>query len=252
MLFPKRTTGILGLCALLLALPAPTEAAAGAQMLSLFIRVHVIQQALLAFWGISAAAIFYYALRMILQAHKENAYTDMTNASIYALVGFAIISCAAAFAAAFTSDPAPGILGASIQSAIDFIITMSSGVFVLMIVISAMRMSMSGGDEGEFEKWRKVLVGSAAGVVIMFIANAIVLGVSGASAPVIVAELVGVAKFLLTIAGFACAIALIVAGIFLVISIDEGLKDRAKRAVISTLIALAIVLVSYVVIATFV
>ena len=60
------------------------------------------------------------------------------------------------------------------------------------------------------------------------------------------------ALWMLTLIGFICVAALIAAGIMLIVSIDESLKDRAKRIVIGTLISLLIVVASYTLIIIFI
>ncbi len=243
-----------------IAVPIVT-ATPGATLLRIYLYNHIVIQALAAFWGVSFAFIAYYAVKMILDAHKDEAYTDMSNAIIYALVGFAVIGCALAFATILTtgglsvsttSQIQPALAENSIDSVRQFIITLASGVFVLLVVISALRMVSTRGEQGDFDKWRKVLVGSCIGVMIMFIADFIVQAVDGRNALLIVEELRGIALFVLTFAGFLCVLAIIVAGIFLIISIDEGLRDRAKKTIIGTLIALVIVICCYAIILTFV
>ena len=236
--------------ALLLAIPTTGEAAAGAQALAMAIKVRVIDQALIAFWGIAAAAVFYYGARMIISAQNEQSYQDFANSLIYALVGFAIISCAMAFTTAFTTANA-SVLGVSIESVSAFLIRLALGVFILMIVVSALRMATSGGEQGEFDKWRKVLIGACLGAGILVLARVMVIAIADRSASAIGGELAGILLFLLTIAGFVCAIAIVAAGIMLIISIDESLKDRAKKTIISTLIALAFVMASYAIISYF-
>lgn len=261
MRFSLRTIARLGTLGSLGVLPELCHASTGAQALAQFISIHIIDQALIAFWGIATVAIFYSAYKLIVEAHKDEALTNINNTIIFALVGFGIIASSLLIAQSLTttglsSGPVSGVQPIFVVSALDvirqYIITLSYSIFVLIIVISAMRMMLSRGDQGEFDKWRKVIVGACIGVVIMFIANSIVIGVSAPSSFAIVTELVGLAKFMLTLVGFGCGLALVIAGIMLIVSVDEGLQDRAKKTIIGTLIALAIVLSCYAIIATFI
>lgn len=248
--------------ATLLAVPGTCFAAAGAQGLAAFIEVHLINQTLVAFWGVSAAAMFYYAVRMILESQSDQAYTDISDSFIYVFVGFSVIATASAFAAAlFTpglsidpyTDVNPLIAQDGLYSVANFIITMSAGIFVLIVVAAGLRMVATQGDQGEFDKWKKLLVSNVIGVMIMFLAEAIVTGIRQNVTPdLLVHEMAGLAIFLLTLLGFLSVLALIVAGVLLIVSVEESLKDRAKRTVIGTLISLAIVLASYTLIRTFV
>lgn len=243
-----------------LSVPSTCFAAAGAQALAGFVQLHIINQALIAFWGIAAAAMFYYGARMMLESSNEQAYSNLSNSFIYVVAGFSVIACAGAFASALYSptlsgDPTADInvagISLSVLSVANFIITMSAGIFVLIVVLAGLRMVATQGEQGEFDKWKKILVSNCIGVMIMLIAFFIVQAVADRDSAVIVNELVGISLFLLTLIGFVCVVALIVAGILLIVSIEEALKDRAKRIIIGSLIVLAIVLASYTLIITF-
>lgn len=231
--------------------------AAGAAALATLLRIHIINQALLAFWGIAAAAIFYYAVRLVTEAHKDSALTDISNSFINLLVGFAIIAIAGAFAQAFTTPGAVIIVDpliGGLNSVSEFIIKMSLGIFIMLVVIAGVQMILTQGDQAAFDKWRKILVMNAIGVVIMIVSyNALIIQAVTLNRPdIIVEELKGLALFLLTLIGFGAVIAMIIAGVMLIVSIDESLKERAKQIIYGTLIALAIVIASYAILVTFV
>lgn len=259
----QRFIGFAASVGFFLVVPETVSAAAGAQALAVFIREHIIDQALLAFWGISLLAIFYYGMRMLGDAHKDSALGDMSNSILYAMMGFAVIGSAVVFSDAFTTTGFSGTTqttvspsSASVFFQFDvirqFMINLSYFIFFLMVVVSAFKMVVTRGDQAEFDKWRKVIVGACIGAMIMFIANAIVASVASGSPMAIIIEMRGIGLFLLTIVGFACAAALIIAGIMLIVSIDEGLKDRAKKIIYGTLISLVLILCCYVIIVTFV
>ncbi len=241
-------------------LPMRCFAGPGATYLSNLVQFGLLPELMAAFWGLAALAVFYYAVRMVLEAHKEEAGKDMTNAFVFALAGFAIIACASAFATAFgvgglsvdaVTDVTPGILEAGIKSVADFIIKMSAGVFVLMVVITGLKMIATQGESGNFDKDRKVLVANCLGVVLMLTAYFIIHAVADINSGLLITEMKGLALWMLTIIGFVCVVALIIAGILLIVSIDESLKDRAKRIVIGTLISLLIVIACYTLIIVF-
>ena len=258
----KRSIGYGGTGILLLLLPQICSAAAGTTALVGFIQIHIINQALYAFGGIAAAAIFYYAARLIVDAHNEQSLTDVGNSFIYVLVGFIVIAISGGFANSFffTGSGAggslnirPDQLGLGLASATQFMITVSAGVFTLVVTVVGIRMITSQGDEAHFGKWVKILIGNCIGIVIMMIGSAIVTAVNNPRNPAAITnQLAGLAVFLLTIIGFTSVIALIIAGMLLIISIDESLRDRAKKMIIGTLIALVIVVASYTLLKTFV
>lgn len=242
------------------AVPPVCSAAAGADAFAAFIADHILQEALIAFWGISAMFLLYYAFRMIMKAQKEQTLSTARQSFVYAFFGFVTIALGVAFADAFFTNSFsgnvtgvnPSALVPGLASVSDFIITGSSGVFVLIVTFSGLRMVTSQGDQGEFDKWRKVLVANVIGVIIMLLASIMINAIAGVDAGAIGTELAGLMLFILTIFGFACAVALIIAGIMLIVSVDEGLKDRAKKIVFGTLISLALVLALVAIINAFV
>lgn len=246
--------------ALLLA-PTTCFAGAGAEYLAGVLLPLLLNEVMIAFWGVAAAFVCYYAVRMVLEAHKDEAGKDLANSFIYVLTGFAIIACAGAFASAFgvgilspdtQTDVYPFGLNLGILSVADFIIKMSAGIFILIIVTVGLRMISTQGEEGNFDKWRKVLIANCLGVVMMLTAFFVVHAISDVNSGLLLDEMRGMALYLLTIIGFLCVVALIVAGILLIVSVDESLKDRAKRIVIGTLISLFILMVCYTLIIVFI
>ncbi|MDD5055332.1 MAG: hypothetical protein PHZ00_03620 [Candidatus Peribacteraceae bacterium] len=248
--FRKRNLLMASLSASLLAFPAPCLAGVGAQRLSTFIIGHVIKEGLIAFWGISLVALLYYGAQMVLNSSKDQAYSDTTNSFLNALIGFVIIAAASTFATSFAAYNPSG-LGPVIAKVSSTLVYASSGIFILMATLAGLQMVLTQGDEGEFTKWQKVLIGNIIGVMIIFLSSILVNAVMAQDEASIIVEMKGLALFLLTLLGFIGVIALIVAGVMLIISIDESLRDKAKQIVIGTLITLAFVLASYTLIITF-
>ncbi len=247
--------------AVLLLAPTTCFAGDGADYLANLLLPFLLNEVMIAFWGISAAAVFYYAVRMVMEAHKDEAGKDLTNSFIYALTGFAIIACAGAFAAAFgvgtlspdaVTDVNPMTLNVGILSVANFIIKTSAGVFVLIIVLSGLRMIASQGESANFDKARKLVVANCVGVVLMLTSYFIIHAVADVDSVLLINQMRGMALYLLTLIGFICVAALIVAGVLLIVSIEESLKDRAKRIVIGTLISLLIVIACYTLIIIFI
>ncbi len=260
--FTKRCLAASVPAAVLLLAPTPCFAGAGAEYLATTLIPLLLNEVLIAFWGISAAFVFYYAVRIIFEAHKDEAGKELATSFIFALTGFAIIAIAGAFGAAFgvgssgaspATTVAPLALDAGILSVADFIIKMSTGIFVLLVVITGLKMIASQGEASNFDKWRKVLVANAIGIVLMLTAWFIVHAMTDLNSPgLLIAEMKGLALWMLTLIGFIAVAALIVAGIMLIVSVEESLKDRAKKIVIGTLISLLIVVACYTLIIIFI
>ena len=249
----SRSIGTSIALSLLIGLPQVCYAGAGAQAFANFIETHIINQAIVAFVGIAAAAIFYYAVRLLLSAHNEQAQGEMGTAFLYVLIGFFVIGISGAFVGAFRNGENPALLIPSLYSVSNFLITGAAGIFILMAVIAGLHMITSDGDQGAFDKWKQVLINRCFGVMIMMLAYFLANGIFAPTNPGILREqMKGLILFLLTIIGTVSAVALIVAGIFLIVSIDESLRDRAKTTIIGTLVALAITMASYTIIVTFI
>ncbi len=254
----KRFVGSMGLGATLLAIPQFCFAqfcpsmTTGAGALCLFIQRHILSEALIAFYGIAAAAIFYYGVRMIVESYNENAYSNVKNSFVFVFCGFCVIAISMAFANSFYLTTSPVLLSGGLNSIIAFILSGAAGVFVLIVVIAGLGMITTQGDQAAFDKWTKILRNNCIGVVLMMIAIPIMNAVTRNAPGLIVLQLTGLALFLLTIVGFVCIIALIIAGILLIVSIDESLRERAKNIIIGTLISLVVVIISYTMILTFV
>ena len=84
------------------------------------------------------------------------------------------------------------------------------------------------------------------GAAFVILASAVVdaFYVTKSTAPVI-AEAFGIARFALTIFGAVAVIGLIVSGIMLIVSVEESLKERAKKLVITCVVALAVIITAF-------
>ncbi len=236
----------------LLSIPQLCLAGAGATALANFVSDHIITNALIAFEGVAAIAIFYYGFRMILESNKEEAYTNAQSSFIYAAAGFGIIAISQAFVNAFFLNVNPDLLTPGIISIADFLLSLMSGVLVLMVTIDGLRLVAARGEADARARIFKLIAIHGIGVAIALIAFFAVHAISDNAPGLLIEEMAGMIIFLLTLIGTLCVMSLIAAGIFLIISIDETWRDRAKRVVAGTLITLAVIMVSYTVLITLV
>ncbi len=234
----------------------PSICSAQAVALANFLESFLVTQIMIAAGGVILGFLFYYGARMIFESQNESAITDARKSFVYALVGFAILAAMFPLRMAFVTgtDINPvntAILIPEFTSLRSYIIVVAEGIFVLMITLHAFRLLTSQGDEGAADKVRKSLVMNILGAVLILLANVIASAVMGADAGMIAVELAGIAGFIITLIGGIAALTLIVAGILLIVSVDEGLKDRAKKIVTGTIIAIIIALISYVLLLAF-
>lgn len=241
----------------LLMLPVPAFAQAWALVAE--IEAQILPQIIIAIEGVALIALFYYGVRMILQAQNENVLTEARKSFIYAIVGFACLAAMYRIADAFIFatpfqpvNPVPFNEQLSVVGA--YLVRIAEGILVLNTVFNAFRLMTSQGDEGAAEKARKAIIQNIIGVVLIFLADVGMRAVGAADNGqlIIIQELAGLANFILELIAAVSIIAILVAGILLIISVDESLKDRAKRIITGTLITLVIVIASYTLINIFI
>ncbi len=92
--------------------------------------------------------------------------------------------------------------------------------------------------------------GEIVGVVIIVIVLSVAPGIAGSSE--LAFQIAGIANYLIMILGFLALLSIVVAGVLLILSIDEGLKEKAKTIIKTSIIGLIVVLVSYALVTGFI
>lgn len=254
MRFPLRTSAYLaGTLGLLAPLPCFAQ---GMQALADFIFDFIAGEIFMVMGGVVLIFVFYYGVRMILESHNENALTDARKSFVYALMGFAVLAITFPLMDAFIQgneempiNVAPII--PQFNNIIQYLTFVARGIFVLLLTFHGLRILAAQGNESEFDAARKGIIANVIGVVLMGVADAIVLGIYGNDPDVIALEIAGIAAFIVAMIGALSMLAFIVAGVMLIVSVNESLKDKAKNIVIGTIIAMVICFGSYAIIATF-
>ena len=206
--------------------------------------------------GVAAGFLFYYGFKMVVNEGDESTITTTRKSFIYALIGFGVLAAGDQIRAALclgspgTSSPQPfetGPLIFQLHQLRGYLVEASEGILLLMLVIAAYRFITSGGDESAAANARKNILHYAAAIMIMMTSTVIVQAVFFPDTGWIglVIEIAGVIRFALAFMGALSVVALFAAGVMLIISIDESLKDRARQTVIGTLASLLIALFSY-------
>lgn len=212
------------------------------------------------FIGFAFLMLFVYAATMILYSNDESAKTEAKSAYVYAMIGMAVVGISGFIAQAIMpSGTASIVKPADVDPYLNNIVTYAKGAvsiaLIVNIVIQGFRLVLSQGEQEYIDRARKRLFYSFVGAVFVILAQAIVLAVDPSQSSTLdglTAEGVGIANFLLTFVGAGAVIAIIIAGIFLVVSVDESLKDKAKTIIKSSLITLIVVVVSYALVNTFI
>lgn len=239
--FAALTVGLL-----LLSLPQAAQAGPGLDQFMSFVQIHIFNNVMYLFGGVALALGFYYGFKLIATANTESALSEAGLSVVYALFGFAVIALAKPFSLTFGGGINPILLRTSItEGIIPYLLETASAIFTVISTLAGIRMIASRGDTGESQKARTLLVYNVIGIVLMLAADAIVFSVSSGTPGRVQAELVGIGLFLLTIIGALSVVAIILSGIFLIVSVEDSLKERAKRTITGTLISLGVVMISY-------
>lgn len=237
----KRILGLGALTAMYLLFPATCYAGAGTQLIINIVQMHILNNAVYVFGPLAMLAMFFYGYRAIVESNSEGGLTTLTKSFVNAVIGFAIIGLAVPISNAFISST-PGLLVPGIESIIGYLVTAGAGLFTFMMTIHGLQLIAGSNDSGAREKAIKGIGVNVGGAVLMLIARAIVGAVNGNAPALVVNEIAGMIQFLLGIIGVLSVVAMIVSGIFLVISVEESLKDRAKKTIVGTIISLVIVI----------
>lgn len=218
------------------------------------------------FVGVAFVMLLITAATMIIFSQSESTMSETKSSYLYIVIGGIVVGVATMIAQAV----APGLNGVggevvsrvSITPAFYNVIlylkyALAAG-FIANIVIQAFRLISSQGEQEYIDRARKRLIHSLVGVGIVLLADSIVRTVNlesnfmdvqpsngVADMTIMNMELVGLANFLLTILGTCIVVAIIIAGIMFIVSVNESLKEKALNIIKTCVIILVIILVSY-------
>ncbi len=236
----------------------------GAEGLAAYV-AQIIPVLQILFVGLATLMLVMYAGRMVIFSSQESTKSEAKMAYLYLIVGGVIVAAAGWVAQALT----PGIAGVGgeviqrsyietpIQNAILYMKMVLAAGLMANIVIQAVRLINSDGDQAKVDRAKKRLINSFIGVGLVLIANSIVLSsnpstlgdssMSAGSADLnyIVSEIVGLSNFLITLIGAGVVIAIIIAGVLLVFSVNESLKEKVKHIILTSIFILVVLLISY-------
>lgn len=206
--------------------------------------------------GLLIGMLIFYGIKLLVGSRDDNTLTEVKSAYAQALAGSVIIGGAFLLADTF-AQPSGNLVDSTpfntvILNVILFFKALLATVVMLNIVIQGARLIVAQED-GAIDKARKRLLHGMIGAAIVILASAAIDAFYDVPGPgPIVAEVFGIAKFALTIFGALAVIGIIVSGIMLILSVEESLKDRAKKLVITCVVALAVVVTAFGIVTLFV
>lgn len=212
----------------------------------LFLTSIILNAAKVAFGGVLFAMMIFYGFKLIFGADNDSTVTEVYNSYGYALVGTVLAGGALMFADTFA---VPGqIVNTDPGNSIVFgvIATLRALLFIAVvfnIFYQGFRL-VSSQDESQTDKAKKQFIYGLVGAAIVILSDRFVYAFSGRNYGILNVEAVGIANFLGTILGAFAVIALFVAGLWLVLAVNEQNKDKAKKIIIAAFVVLVITMVS--------
>ena len=199
-----------------------------------------------AFGGILFAMIIFYGAKLISQADNDSTVTEIYNAYAQAAIGTIIAGAAFMFADTFA---VPGQLinqDPTIDVFFGVIIAFKSLLYAALVFnlfYQGYRL-VTSQDESQIEKAKKQFIYGMVGAAIVLLADSIVFAFTDRQIFIISEEAIGLANFLGAVFGAFAVIALFIAGLYLVLAVSEQNKDKAKKIILVTLVAIAVVIAS--------
>ncbi len=232
----------------------------GSVGLSLYVADIILPGLQLLFVGLLVLMLFAYGAQLVFRSNEESSLSESRLAYTYAITGAAIVSFVNWLTHAFNPVDHPRVIvdysfiNTGFGKVYMFLKLLLGAAFTVNLVLQAFRLITAQGSDELIGRARKRFMASFVGVAIVLLANTIITAVNpelSGNAGLIADEIIGVANFLLTILAVAAIGAIIVAGILLVVSVDEQLKERAKQIARTTIISLAVILAAFVLVNTF-
>ncbi len=208
-----------------------------------------------------ATAVFFflqYGLKLLFDPDSSDTVSSVKLAYGYGITACAIVGISTYIVAAVGQDARatlvnPGPVASGIGNIVLYMRLVVATLVTVFILIQGIRLIVKQGSEEEFQNARTQFIHCIMGVAVILLANTLVTAFLPGSGSVILAvEIVGIINFILTLIGALAVFTIILAGILLVLSVDESLKDRAKKAIVTAIIGLIIALLSYIIVRFFI
>ena len=211
-----------------------------------FITSVLINGSKYAFGGVLGAMLIWYGMKLIMGADNDSTITEVYNSYAYAVVGTILAGGAFALAATFATRgnviyaaPTNNIL-LGVRMALRAIL----GTALLFNIFYQGYRLVSSQDDSQVEKAKKQFIYGMVGAGIVILADVLVTAFIGSNSGLINGHIIGIANFIGTILGAFAVIALFVAGLWLVLAVNEQNKEKAKKIIIMTFIVLLVSMVS--------
>ena len=202
----------------------------------------------LAFIGVAIIMFTIYAGQLLMNPTEETTLKEMKDAYADAVVGAVLVSISTFIVDSFGRSANNTLIN---PLPVTFAITNIIGYFKLvlgllisiLVTTQGIRLMVLQGQEAEISQQRTRFLYSLMGVAVILMTNSLIAIVQpGANSIIASDEIRGMVNFGLVFLAFLAVVSIAVAGIFLIVSVDETLKDTAKKIVFGTVISLILVM----------
>jgi hypothetical protein len=200
-----------------------------------------------AFVGILFLALVVYAGMMILYSSEDSMVTESKSALAYAIGGCIVVGLAVIIGESVTRTGTLLDFSTVTPSLENIALYFRYALLAILlgnIVIQAFRLLASRGEQDVVARARKRLILGFVGAVIMIIAGLITNAASTLTLSDVRLQIVYIANAIVVLLTVACVAAMVIAGIMLVLSAQESLKERAKTIIRVAIVSFIVVLLS--------
>ena len=237
-----------------------SSAGGGATGLSFYVFDRIVTAMEVGIIAAALIALFIAAAQMVAFSDQENTVTESRSAYIYIIAGLVIIGLARWFVIAFSPVNTgvalvnQGTVEQGIGNVVTYLKLITAVTLMVNIVVQAFRLITTQGVQEQADKAKKRFVAGFIGAGVIMLANVIVVSVlpGFGSSGVLAVQIAGIANYILMILGLLSVLAIVTAGVLLIVSIDETLKDKAKNIIKTSIVGLIVVLTSYALVTAFI
>lgn len=241
-------------------IPCNGVAGGGALGLSAYLLDRIVTAMEIGIVAVAIIALFTAAIQQVVLSTEESTVKDARTSYIYIIAGLAVTGLARWLVLAISPTEVGSQLVnvAALNDGIGNIVTYFRLIIVITLmantVIQAFRLIASQGEQEQVDKAKKRLIAGFIGAGVIMLANVIaeatIPGLAGTTR--VAVEIAGIASYIIMVVGFMALLTIVLAGVLLIISVDEGLKDKAKTAVKTSIVALIVVFLSYALVTAFI
>lgn len=212
------------------------------------------------FAGVLFGMLLFYGIKLLVGSRSDNIITEVRQAYGHAFFGAVIAGAAILLANTFALNQpgqivAEGFFNDGTLNVINFVAGLTATLVLVNVVVQGIRLIVAP-ESGDMDKARTGFLHGVIGAGIAILALSIVRvftsvntagggGVPAGGMTVALTQIVGIGRYITLILGGMSVFGILIAGIMLVVSFDESLKDRARKLIIASVVALAVSLIAY-------